>query len=74
MDFIHALHLYVRLHKLGNRLNLYRSVPAGDAGSVTIEPVAENSWERLFDTFMNPIKTLSELRNRVEAMEDGMSK
>lgn len=74
VDFIHALHLYVRLHKLGNRLNLYRSVPAGDAGSVTIEPVAGNAWERLFDTFMNPIKTLAELRNRVEAMEDGVSK
>lgn len=61
VDFVHALHLFVRKYKYDDHLCLYKSRVQAN-GFAKIENVPNNSWEVLFETFIRAIDILEKVR------------
>ena len=67
-DFAQAIRLYSQKHGLSGELNAYISKEQED-GTVTMDLVPQDDWDKLFDNFANSFDTLMALRSDLENPE-----
>jgi len=68
-DFIEAIRLYSRKYGISNRLNCYVSRVL-ENGSVSMDPMPEDNWDDVFDSFGSSFDELTTLRLEVEGVPD----
>lgn len=68
-DFIEAIRLYTLKHGIAGRLNGYASQVA-ENGSVSMDPLPDDNWDGVFDSFGSSYDELMELRLELEGHPD----
>lgn len=69
-DFVEAIRLYTKKHGIVGRLNCYVSNVL-ENGAVSIDPVRDDSWDEVFDSFGSSFDELMELRLELEGDSNG---
>ena len=64
-DFVEAIRLYTKKHGIVGRLNCYVSKVL-ENGAVSLDPVQDDSWDEVFDSFGSSFDELMQLRLELE--------
>ena len=69
-DFVEAIRLYSQKYGSEEKLNGYISAVSTDNDTVTIQKIAADDWDVIFDKFARSVDMLIELRSEMEGKSD----